>query len=152
MMIDFVVVLRTFLKPIEEIQRDQQQDNCRHRGGIFTGPDRQADNRHGPERRRRRQTANGRPVANNRAGPKETDARDHLGSQARRIAVGDQVTEAGCQQDRQHHSQGRADAEDGVGPQAGRLVMTFALIADQPTQDRCRHQPEDHFPHGECSH
>ena len=121
----------------ERPERDDCDDGPEHRSRVVTGARGHPDRRRDPQRRRRRQPADGEALADDRSGTDEADAGDDLRGDARRIGADDlvaavqELAEAVRGDDREER---RAETDEHVRSQSGFPVAQLALEPDRTAE------------------
>lgn len=132
----------------QHLQSEQRQRGSRSGHDVHVRPCGQTDTRRGPEARRGSQPPYQLPVNDDRAGPDETDAADHLrrdaaGVEAQPVVGRQKVLEPVL---RDNHHQRTAQRHQEMGAETRILDPVFAVKADDRPAEARHTQPHDKIP------
>ena len=136
----------------QRAEREQRERGRDHRSAVVPGARRHADRGNQPQRRGRREPADGESLADDRARAEEADAADDLRGDSRgigtddRAAVHEKLAEAVGRHDREER---RADADDEMGPQARLALAQLPLEPDRAAEGARDDEAQQHMRPGQ---
>src|SRR5712692_7995687 len=130
--------LEAFFHPAQDSQCDQNDTCGKNRRDVKPPTRRHPDAGDNKQRGCRGKSTDRSARMQNRPGANEADARNNLRGYAGMVAAKTRGQFIG-----KHSKHRGTEANEHVGPQAGRLVMKFPLQSDDAAEDCCHNQPQD---------